>query len=346
MPITFYDECEALQLPSGNNGADGLSAVSQVKNFTTTIPQVDPSNLYVSGSLYASAVGVYGYEWLQVGVWFIMPGYGVFEVIFLGASTSTEILVYYKNRGTSINQPAGTVVPVGTLIVPSGPAGRSNNILSGSGAPSGSLGFDGDLYYDTGTDSIYGPKNNGLWGPATSLVGAAGPPGAPGISHLHYFSGSSQVLTTGTFTNLDTYALPAGTLTSDGDGLIIEAWHTQTYFNLAQQAERQITIGGLSVTQNSLFSTNEPAATYNGIQNIYRTRVEVVRTSATAVDYTVEWDSNVDATTGVASTRVATGSRSGISPLPSGVGIAFNVKQTIANSFQLKRFSIKLFKSV
>lgn len=44
---------------------------------------------------------------------------------------------------------------------PSGPAG--NSVLSGSGAPSNSLGKDGDLYIDGDTGAYYGPKVSLEW---------------------------------------------------------------------------------------------------------------------------------------------------------------------------------------
>jgi hypothetical protein len=39
----------------------------------------------------------------------------------------------------------------------------SNTILSGSGAPSNSLGVDGDFYFDEFDAFFYGPKAGGVW---------------------------------------------------------------------------------------------------------------------------------------------------------------------------------------
>lgn len=49
-----------------------------------------------------------------------------------------------------------------------------NTVLSGSDAPSSSLGVDGDFYIDTTSKNIYGPKTAGAWGSPTSLIGPAG----------------------------------------------------------------------------------------------------------------------------------------------------------------------------
>jgi len=57
--------------------------------------------------------------------------------------------------------------------------------LTGSGAPAASLGIDGDMYLDTATDEVYGPKSAGVWGTPvadlTGTTGATGPAGADGV---------------------------------------------------------------------------------------------------------------------------------------------------------------------
>ena len=44
-----------------------------------------------------------------------------------------------------------------------------NTILNGSGAPSKSLGINGDFYIDTKNLNLYGPKTKGVWKVTTSL---------------------------------------------------------------------------------------------------------------------------------------------------------------------------------
>jgi hypothetical protein len=52
---------------------------------------------------------------------------------------------------------------------------NGNTVLNGTGAPSDSLGANGDFYLDTSAETMYGPKANGSWpGSGTSLVGTAG----------------------------------------------------------------------------------------------------------------------------------------------------------------------------
>ena len=64
-------------------------------------------------------------------------------------------------------------------------AGRSataviNTVLNGKGAPSKSIGIDGDFYIDTRSLLISGPKTKGKWPAARSLQGANGANGING----------------------------------------------------------------------------------------------------------------------------------------------------------------------
>lgn len=68
-----------------------------------------------------------------------------------------------------------------THVAISGPDGpQGSSVLNGTGAPSASLGEDGEFYIDTSAWNIYGPKTSGAWGSATSLIGPAGPTGPTG----------------------------------------------------------------------------------------------------------------------------------------------------------------------
>jgi hypothetical protein len=66
-------------------------------------------------------------------------------------------------------------------------AGRSataviNTVLNGKGAPSKSIGIDGDFYIDTRSLLISGPKTNGKWPAARSMQGANGTNGVNGTN--------------------------------------------------------------------------------------------------------------------------------------------------------------------
>lgn len=63
-----------------------------------------------------------------------------------------------------------------SLVGPQGAPGPQ--ILSGGGAPTSSIGNNGDYYIATSTSTLYGPKNTGAWPtPGISLVGGTGAPG-------------------------------------------------------------------------------------------------------------------------------------------------------------------------
>jgi hypothetical protein len=64
--------------------------------------------------------------------------------------------------------PAGVAGPVG----PPGPAG--SQFITGSGAPSGGIGVDGEYYIDTVANVLYGPKFLGLWPAGIQLGYGAG----------------------------------------------------------------------------------------------------------------------------------------------------------------------------
>lgn len=59
---------------------------------------------------------------------------------------------------------SGWGAAITNLLGPTGPIGANATWLSGSGAPAGGLGSDGDMYLDTATGDVYGPKSSGAWG--------------------------------------------------------------------------------------------------------------------------------------------------------------------------------------
>jgi len=59
-----------------------------------------------------------------------------------------------------------------------------SKILSGSGAPSASLGNTGDYYLDKTSYLFYGPKTAGGWGTGLNIQGPAGPLGPAGNANV------------------------------------------------------------------------------------------------------------------------------------------------------------------
>lgn len=57
-------------------------------------------------------------------------------------------------------------------------------LLAGSGAPTAGDGNNGDIYIDTDTNMLYGPKVGGVWPAGQDLTGPAGPTGAQGLEGI------------------------------------------------------------------------------------------------------------------------------------------------------------------
>ena len=57
-----------------------------------------------------------------------------------------------------------------------------NSVLNGTSNPSADTGVLGDLYIDTTSSTLYGPKSEAGWGQGVSLVGQQGPQGEQGAA--------------------------------------------------------------------------------------------------------------------------------------------------------------------
>ena len=84
-----------------------------------------------------------------------------------------------------------------------------NTILTGTNAPSKSIGINGDFYIDTKNLNIYGPKKNNAWPLPISLRGTAGTDGRTGTPGVAGSDGK-------TITNTSTVAGTAGATGSAG----------------------------------------------------------------------------------------------------------------------------------
>ena len=82
-----------------------------------------------------------------------------------------------------IQGPAGAQGATGAQG-PAGATGYTPNFITGSGVPSSGTGNNGDLYLNSSTGDLYGPKSSGSWGSIVANIkgatGAQGPTGATG----------------------------------------------------------------------------------------------------------------------------------------------------------------------
>lgn len=88
--------------------------------------------------------------------------------------TDPHIVVREFDTQVVIQETATQLVVEGSQ----GPAGKT--LLNGSGAPSDSLGVNGDFYYDPTAKTIYGPKASGSWPAGVTLQGDQGDQGIKG----------------------------------------------------------------------------------------------------------------------------------------------------------------------
>jgi hypothetical protein len=101
------------------------------------------------------------------------------------------------NGATGPQGPAGPQGPIG-FTGPQGPAGTNglngtngNTVLNGTGVPSPAIGSVGDIYLDTASNNIYGPKTTNGWGSGTSIVGAKGISGLPNFGQYSAITNDS-----------------------------------------------------------------------------------------------------------------------------------------------------------
>ena len=87
--------------------------------------------------------------------------------------------------------PAGQQGSVG-LTGSAGPAGvNGKTILNGATNPGSNIGTDGDFYFNTTTNQIFGPRTSALWGTGINFAGAAGAAGLKSLIDLENISISS-----------------------------------------------------------------------------------------------------------------------------------------------------------
>lgn len=133
---------------------------------------------------------------------------------------------------------------------------------------------------------------------ATGATGAAGANGTDGTTRLYNFVGTNKDATTLSWITLDTFTLPANSLSSDGDSVLIQATHKQTaQGSLLSIPTRRITFNGVSTTIDA--TLGEPVDLKQSVyESRYRTTVEIIRTSATTATCRVLVDYDIDNATG------------------------------------------------
>ena len=136
----------------------------------------------LSCSMVANACGNKTFTRSALGVGALLYGTGA-PASTLGIAGDSYFRI---DNGALYSNVAGTWTVQVNFTGPTGATGATgaagNTVRSGSGAPSGGLGVNGDFYIDTTAHAIYGPKTSGAWGGSTSIVGPTGATGATGAT--------------------------------------------------------------------------------------------------------------------------------------------------------------------
>ena len=118
---------------------------------------------------------------------------GVLLSLFISATPSVQATKKYE-LNACINKETNTVriviaqqkcrksertIPLNMSATQPTPA-----IRYGLGAPTATMGYDGDFYVDTVTYTFFGPRTAGNWGVGQSLIGPRGPQGPQGPAGL------------------------------------------------------------------------------------------------------------------------------------------------------------------
>ncbi len=114
-------------------------------------------------------------KWINGGT--INEGFAIQPILKTGSVTASLMLT--SKEGPTFGLPAELDIE---FLGPGSAGIDSKTILSGTSAPSSSIGNAGDFYIHTTTSSLYGPKTASGWGGGVSLVGPRGEPGAPGAA--------------------------------------------------------------------------------------------------------------------------------------------------------------------
>ena len=91
---------------------------------------------------------------------------------------------------------------------------NGKTILNGTGAPSATIGVDGDFYIDTASTTLYGPKTSGTWAAGVSLIGATGAAGVAGSAGT---AGAAGVAGKDGKSLLNGSGAPTAAIGNDGD---------------------------------------------------------------------------------------------------------------------------------
>jgi len=198
-----------------------------------------------------------------------------------GSTYCTNIANILSNADCSCSSADDSISTVVTPWAALAGAGSTtvNQWHSGAGAPSVGLGDNGDFYLRTSNNDVY-KKAAGVWAVVTNIQGSSG---SAGNTNILYSDISDDATPAGVgLAPLKTYTLAGGTMTLDGDLVVVEALYE---FALnANQKTISLYWGGSAIS--ALVST----ALVNATTKYAKLIMEISRTGATAqfIEYSSE----------------------------------------------------------
>ncbi|SDD91726.1 hypothetical protein SAMN05216464_10334 [Mucilaginibacter pineti] len=225
--------------PAGPKGADGK----------------DGSVIYSGNTLPAATTGVVGDFYLNVATG-----------LLYGPKTGEG-----WGAGFSLKGPAGATGATGAT----GAAGANGNTtLSGSGAPSASLGNVGDFYLDKTSYFLYGPKTGTGWGPAVNLRGPAGPAGTANVIYSDWIKPDVYTKTTIFGTIHFSYTITAAKITQDilDKGTVIVYGKLNGYNPVIWPTDN---VAALPIVITYMSGTNSNIDTWSGIASLGAIQIDL-----------------------------------------------------------------------
>lgn len=137
--------------------------------------------------------------------------------------------------------PTGDRGQDGSNGIPGLPGIDGKFILSGSGAPTSSIGKNGDFFLDKSGKRIYGPKTNGVW--ASTFINIA--PSSTPISNADVGTGGSP--------GADGTPWPSPWITSEDSASGLQDWYSNTLRLASPTATNESSYASVTLSQANIF---------------------------------------------------------------------------------------------
>ena len=174
---------QGIQGVAGPSGAAGTNGAQGIQGLTGAIGAAGSNGLNGQTALVKTTLENAGVNCTTGGIK-VESGLDANNNGILDAAEVNALLTTYVCNGFVGTQGIqGLPGPTGAqgATGPIGPAGTNGTaVLYGATNPTAATAFDGCFYINTTTNTLFGPKANGIWPTGTSLIGPQGPQGPAG----------------------------------------------------------------------------------------------------------------------------------------------------------------------